>query len=218
MSDDEPFRIDYARDPMFANLGECQSPSAAKMLDELREAERDIEQHQRVGLPFTALAFAANAHKHQRRKGARREPYINHIVRVVSYLALAGIQDVNILSAAALHDVIEDTSYDAVALRKLFPPAIVYVVKEVTDDKSLPYEERKRLQIAHAPDLSRGAKAIKIADKIDNVRSLVDDPPDWPPERKTQYLHWSCCVVAGCQGVWPALDRHWDAMLMGHCR
>jgi len=56
---------------------------------------------------------------------------------------------------------------------------------EVTDDKSLPKQERKRLQIEHAATLSEKAKWVKLADKICNVRDMSQSPPvNWSPQRK----------------------------------
>ena len=83
---------------------------------------------------------------------------------------------------------------------------------EVTDDKDLPYKERKRLQIEHAPHLSRRAKVIKLADKIANLSDLVASPPvGWPLVRQQQYLSWSNNVVGGCRGVNRTLDTIYHA-------
>jgi GTP diphosphokinase / guanosine-3',5'-bis(diphosphate) 3'-diphosphatase len=47
----------------------------------------------------------------------------------------------------------------------------------MTDDKSLENAVRKQRQIDHAPKLSKRAKAIKLADKIANVRDVTNVPP-----------------------------------------
>lgn len=49
---------------------------------------------------------------------------------------------------------------------------------EVTDDKSLPKQERKRLQIENAPHKSREAKLVKLADKLYNLRDLCNEAPE----------------------------------------
>ena len=81
----------------------------------------------------------------------------------------------------------------------------------MTDDKSLPKAERKRLQVAHAPALSPGAKLLKLADKISNVRARIHSDPS-PEERAdlTDYVDWAEQVVAGCRGGNAALDRMFD--------
>ncbi len=72
---------------------------------------------------------------------------------------------------------------------------------EVTDDKKLEKQERKRLQIEHAPHLSPRAKFIKLADKIANLTDLIVSPPvGWELERRLQYIDWSNRVIAGCRG------------------
>jgi hypothetical protein len=75
------------------------------------------------------------------------------------------------------------------------------LVAEVTDDKTLPKDERKLRQIEHASEISRRAKLLKLADKTSNLRSLADSPPaDWSLERKQQYLQWAQDVVARLRG------------------
>lgn len=84
------------------------------------------------------------------------------------------------ICAALLHDTIEDTDTTADELRSEFGQAISSIVLEVTDDKTLPKAERKRLQVEHAAHLSTHAKLVKLADKICNLRDVASSPPaDW---------------------------------------
>jgi guanosine-3',5'-bis(diphosphate) 3'-pyrophosphohydrolase len=76
--------------------------------------------------------------------------------------------------------------------------------EKLSDDKSLDWIERKQLQIEHAPTISAPAKMIKVADKICNIRDIINDPPDWPRERKLTYIGWAEKVVEGCRGANPA--------------
>ena len=88
------------------------------------------------------------------------------------------------------------------------------MVLEVTDDKSLPKEERKRLQIEHAPHLSLRARHIKIADKISNVLSVTRTPPVlWSRRRRIEYLDWTEEVLRGIRGTNPALEKLYDDVL-----
>ncbi len=74
------------------------------------------------------------------------------------------------------------------------------MVQELTDDKDLPKQQRKRLQVEHAPHLSPGAALVKICDKIANVTDVTHSPPpDWSNERRMAYLDWAASVVAGCK-------------------
>ncbi len=148
---------------------------------------------------LTALGYCAEKHRMQRRKDARRTPYLNHPIEVAELLwRVGGVRDARVVIAALLHDVIEDTGARPEEISRLFGEEVLSLVLEVSDDKSLPKAARKKLQIAHAPGLSRGAKLIKIADKICNVRDItISPPPDWPLERRLEYLDWAEKVVSG---------------------
>ena len=164
---------------------------------------------------FAALHFAADKHRDQRRKGECASPYINHPIEVAELLVrVGGVTDVVLLQAAILHDTLEDTETTAQELEARFGSPVRRLVEEVSDDKTLPKEQRKLLQVAHAPTLSREARQIKLADKTCNLRDLVNRPPSgWSAERRIAYLDWSEQVVAGCRGVNARLEREFDEAL-----
>ena len=84
-------------------------------------------------------------------------------------------------------------------------------VLEVTDDKSLDKQQRKELQIEHAPQLSNEAQTIKLADKISNVIDVAFSKPiDWPLERQLEYFDWADRVVDGLRGCNAALEALFD--------
>ncbi|HOT91803.1 MAG TPA: HD domain-containing protein [Anaerolineae bacterium] len=170
---------------------------------------------QDFGIFLRALSFAADKHQHQRRKGIAQLPYINHPIRVVEILwDVGGVRDMPTLIAALLHDTLEDTATTADELETLFGAEVLALVQEVTDDKSLPKERRKQLQIEHAPHLPHKAQLIKLADKIANVYDISHDSPEgWTHERLLDYLDWAEAVVAGLRGVNAALEAHFDAVL-----
>lgn len=110
----------------------------------------------------------------------------------------AGIEDERILIAAILHDTIEDTETTEQELIREFGKEVAGIVMEVTDDKALPKAERKQLQIEHAGTISRRAKVVKLADKICNLRDIVNSPPaGWSVGRKQEYFDWAKAVVDG---------------------
>ena len=115
------------------------------------------------------------------------------------------------LQAALLHDTVEDTDTTFEELEEKFGKTVTDVVREVTDDKSLPSEERKRLQIVHAPTSSHKAKLVKLADKLYNLRDLCKETPKgWTSKRSEEYFKWSYKVVAGLRGTSPALESELD--------
>jgi (p)ppGpp synthase/HD superfamily hydrolase len=161
-----------------------------------------------------ALHFAADKHRDQRRKGEDASPYINHPILVAETLARHGVTDLVTLQAAILHDTIEDTETTPQELESVFGPDVRAVVMEVTDDKSLPKQERKEQQVRLAPGLSRKAKLVRIADKISNVHDVLHAPPaDWPLEWRLGYVDWTERVVDGCRGSHEALEAHYDEVL-----
>jgi guanosine-3',5'-bis(diphosphate) 3'-pyrophosphohydrolase len=159
-----------------------------------------------------AMAFAADKHKDHRRKDENSSPYINHPIALVNLLVNeGGITDPETLSAALLHDTVEDTDTTKTELVEAFGEAIAGIVMEVTDDRSLPKAERKRAQVAHAPHLSVKAKAVKLADKTCNLRDVSENPPhDWSLERRQQYFDWGREVIDGLRGDWPELEIVFD--------
>ena len=165
-----------------------------------------------TGQLLKAIRFSADKHRNQRRKDNAQSPYINHPIEVVQLLwDVGGVRDVDVLLAAVLHDTIEDTHTRPEEIRDVFGPDVLSLVLEVTDDKSLPKAERKRLQIESASHKSFGAKLVKLADKCCNVRDLLALPPEnWSLERRREYLLWTEQVVAGLRGTNAALEEYYE--------
>ena len=165
-----------------------------------------------------AITFAAHAHRLQRRKDAEATPYINHPLALLHTLSVeAGINDVDVLRAAILHDYLEDccggpgqlTLEEARALLdQRFGIDVRRLMDAVSDDKTLAKDERKRLQIAHAAQLPHGAKLVKLADKIVNLRDIIASPPaDWPLARRQAYFDWAGQVISALQGTHAGLEK-----------
>jgi len=169
-------------------------------MDELTMGSQEIDGNFRaVPAVLKAAHFAAQKHAGQRRKGAAEEPYINHLLEVAELVASALAEpDTNLIIAALLHDTVEDAGVMKDELVERFGGDVADLVMEVTDDKSLPKAERKRLQIVHASQISGRAQVIKLADKISNLRGILASPPaDWSVERKREYFDWAKQVVNG---------------------
>jgi len=158
--------------------------------------------HNDVLLILGAADTAAKWHAGQRRKGAAGEPYLNHLVEVAAMVAEATDgRDPELVAAALLHDAIEDQPITRDMIAERFGEDVASLVVECTDDKSLPYEERKRLQIALAPYKSPRAQVIKLADKTSNLISMVESPPaGWSTLRRAKYIVWSRHVVRALGG------------------
>jgi guanosine-3',5'-bis(diphosphate) 3'-pyrophosphohydrolase len=162
---------------------------------------------------LSALAFAADRHRNQRRKDVEASPYINHPIGLAHLLAGTGhISEIVVLQAAILHDTIEDTDTTYEELVELFGEEVASVVAEVTDDKALPKVRRKELQVEHAPHKSNAAALVKLADKTCNLRDIASAPPaEWSLERRRDYFDWAKRVVDGLPEVSPELLAAFNA-------
>lgn len=163
-----------------------------------------------------AATFAARVHAGHRRKGAAAEPYVNHVLDVAALLAGHGAPE-EVVIAGLLHDTVEDSGDDPdpithSCLVAEFGEAVAALVAEATDDKSLPKETRKALQVRHATHKSNGAKMLKLADKTSNLLAVVASPPSgWDHARCVEYVGWAGRVAAGLRGVSPGLEAAFDS-------
>jgi guanosine-3',5'-bis(diphosphate) 3'-pyrophosphohydrolase len=166
-----------------------------------------------------AASFAAQRHTGHHRKGSDNQPYINHPLEVANLLAnVGGVDDIDVLIGAVLHDTVEDVNVKKEEIVKRFGERVAGFVMEVTDDKLLPKAERKRLQVEHAPHLSPEAKLIKLGDKISNITDVTNNPPkDWTIERRREYIDWGESVVNGLRGTNKPLEDLFDATV-NHAR
>ena len=162
-----------------------------------------------------AAVFAAEKHQGDVRKNKQRSPYITHPLLVAeAILRIGEIQNVTILTAAILHDTIEDTETTTDDIRERFGEEVLSIILEVTDDKSLSKMVRKRLQVAHAPELSYEARIVKLADKLINCRDILNDPPEyWTQIRRQDYIQWGADVLYRIRGTNPQLEAAFDRVI-----
>ena len=122
-----------------------------------------------------AIRFALKAHHGMVRKGSTA-PYITHPLEVAA-IAATVTSDEEVLAAAVLHDVVEDTPYTIDDIREAFGERVATLVMSDTEDKmeSLPPEEtwfaRKTATIEHLKKAPRDEKIIILGDKLSNIRS-----------------------------------------------
>jgi len=169
---------------------------------------------QAVKAILRAAHFAAQKHASQPRKGAAAEPYVNHLLEVAELVSSVLTEpDANVVIAALLHDAVEDVGVTYEELLHEFGSDVAALVREVTDDKSLPKAERKRLQVVNAPKKSVRAQIIKLADKISNLHSILASPPtNWTNERKREYFEWAKQVVDGLAAPNPVLKQEFEGL------
>ncbi|WP_066306745.1 HD domain-containing protein [Bacillus sp. FJAT-29814] len=121
-----------------------------------------------------ALQIAGRAHQRQFRKGTDI-PYITHPVAVGILLLKAGYRD-EVVAAGILHDTVEDTDLTIEDIRREFGPVIVEIVAGCSEpEKTLSWEDRKEHTIEFLKTASEDIRAVACADKLHNIRSIIDD-------------------------------------------
>ncbi|MDA0834847.1 MAG: HD domain-containing protein [Planctomycetota bacterium] len=127
-----------------------------------------------------AMRVAARWHRDQTRK-ASDLPYLTHPASVMTLLVKVGIDDDEILAAALLHDVLEDTSCPIEVLATEFPPRVLDFVQQLTERKRddegamRPWKIRKTESIEHLRSAPWEVRAISLADKLHNLGTMVFD-------------------------------------------
>lgn len=160
-----------------------------------------------------AIVFAAQCHSGQYRKDGKT-PYINHPLEVMN-LVVTHVENpsTDMLIAAVLHDVVEDTNVTPAEIKHMFGPTVQRLVVELTDDKTLSKDERKRLQLQEVHSLSPEGKLLRLCDKICNVYDILYAPPgDWDVQRRLDYIKWSNAVVDRIRGTHKVLEQRFDEL------
>lgn len=160
-----------------------------------------------------AIVFAAQCHSGQYRKDGKT-PYINHPLEVMNLVVTHVDQPhQDVLIAAVLHDVVEDTHVTSAEIKHMFGAAVAHLVDELTDDKTLSKEERKRIQLQEVHTLSPQGKLLRLCDKICNVYDILYAPPgDWDLKRRLDYIKWAKAVVDKIRGTHVLLEKRFDEL------
>lgn len=126
-----------------------------------------------------AIQFAVKAHGGTERRG-KGFPYIVHPLEAVAIAATISPEQ-EILAAAALHDVLEDTCVTAEKLEKEFGHRVTQLVMEETDkffagiSEAQSWTERKKIAMERLKNASRDAKIVAMGDKLSNARAIWRD-------------------------------------------
>lgn len=120
-----------------------------------------------------ARVYATKAHEGQMRKSTGT-PMIEHPIRVAQQLKETGFSEA-VQMAGYLHDTVEDTWVTFEDIEREFGKEVLEIVKGNTEDKEKSWEERKQHTIDSIKDASLEIKALIVADKYDNLKSLAED-------------------------------------------
>ncbi|MGI5212551.1 HD domain-containing protein [Plantactinospora sp. CA-290183] len=148
-----------------------------------------------------AVDFATARHGGQTRPAG--EPYLEHLLETVTVLTDGvGVSDPDMLVAAVLHDVVEDTDTTLEEVRDRFGPRVATLVAWVTKPDARPEEDkaatraRYLARLTNAPD---DALCLKLADRLSNVQRLDTHPR--PAKRRSYYRETVATFL-------PLADRH----------
>ena len=146
-----------------------------------------------------AYEIAKSAHQGQTRKSG--EPYITHPVAVAEILAELGMDQATI-TAALLHDTVEDTPYKLDTLRHDFGDEVAQLVDGVTKLDKLTYgptaeaETLRKMVVAMSKDIR--VLVIKLADRLHNARTWQFVSPDSATRKARETLDIVVPVCLSC--------------------
>ncbi|HPD98535.1 MAG TPA: HD domain-containing protein, partial [Synergistales bacterium] len=176
MGTTETKNLRLLRDSFVGRFPECSRVMSVKMAwhEFWGKASRYLAREDLVKCG-EAVVFASEAHGGQTRLTG--DPYIIHTIGVASVLADMEL-DTDTLSAALLHDVLEDTGADAAVIRERFGESVLVLVDGVTKLGKLPFktfedyqaENLRKMFLVMAKDIR--VVLIKLADRLHNMRTI----------------------------------------------
>jgi (p)ppGpp synthase/HD superfamily hydrolase len=160
-----------------------------------------------MNLVAKAFLFAQKAHSAQRRRYTNK-PYFNHPLQVACIVSKV-TEDAEILAAALLHDVIEDTAIRPEQIEAEFTPRVSRLVKDLTDTSTLDGNRRTRKEIdrRRIAQADPDAKTIKLADRIDNLPSIIYYDPDFATVYLAETQDLLPALKGGDYGLWIQLRK-----------
>ncbi len=165
-----------------------------------------------IELLARALHLAIQSHHGQQRgEPDGTVPYVLHPFRVAELVRrTVGDDDPELIAAALLHDVIEDSGARFDEVERACGPRVARIVAELTNDSRLPKSRRHEEMFQRLASASTEARLIKLADRIDNLRHLG---ASFDRARRERFVEESRRVLAVLEGTCPELERELDELL-----
>ncbi len=172
-----------------------------------------------VARMLEAASFAARAHRHQTRKDGQT-PYAAHVFRVCLIVRhVFGIDDTAVLTAALLHDAIEDTPTDRDDLSERFGEPVAGWAAALTKDMRLPDDEREAEYVAHLESAPWQVAVCKLADVYDNMTDSRHMPPDKQRRTFARSRKYLDAIARGLtmesEGAFRIVDAKWRELSAG---
>ncbi len=148
-----------------------------------------------------ALLYSIEKHAAQRRRDG--SPYIAHPIRVAESLrSIGGIDDPDVIMAGLMHDLIEDTDVEYDDLVRRFGARVADLVAILSGDMRLPKPARRSEVLERIRTASPDAKAIRLADRLDNLMDMAG----FSDARKREFVAGSKRTLDACRGANAALE------------
>ena len=155
--------------------------------------------HRRIA---AAQMYALEKHACQKRRDG--SPYVAHPFRVAESLrSIGGVTDPEVVMAALMHDLIEDTDVEYDDLLSRFGRRVADLVATLSGDMRLPQPARRAEVIERARHAGVEVKTIRLADRLDNLLDMAG----FSDARKREYVEGSEQTLAACRDANPALEE-----------
>lgn len=149
-----------------------------------------------------AVLFAIRKHATQTRRDGT--PYIAHPLRVAESLrSIGGIDDMNVILAGLMHDLIEDTDCEWATIAKRFGEPVANLVATLSGDMRLPKLQRRQEVVDRIRKAPNEAKAVRLADRLDNLA----DMKGFSESRRKEYIRDSWTTLEACAGANAPLEK-----------
>lgn len=144
-----------------------------------------------------AIQFSTEKHRFQTRKNDRKTPYVSHCFEVAyKVMSVGQVRDLTIVLASLLHDTLKDTQTTAEEIEEKFGAEVAKVVEELTGNRKISLQEKKRQETIKASYRSKPAAIVQLADTLCNTLELLNHPPKgWSRSYIDQYFQWAQTIV-----------------------
>ena len=156
-----------------------------------------------------AMQFSTEKHRFQTRKNDRKTPYVSHCFEVAyKVMSVGQVRDLTTILASLLHDILKSTQTTVEEIEKKFGEEVTKVVIELTGNKKMSLQEKKRQETINASYRSKPAAVIQLADTLCNTLELLNHPPkSWSRAYIDQYFQWAQTIVDRLPSVNPKLKE-----------
>lgn len=156
-----------------------------------------------------AKALAYERHKGQCRPNKGKQPKIQHIAEVASLVKRAEGSE-EMIAAAWLHDIVEDTATELEEISETFGQGIAHLVDgltEVDGFEGMTIQAYKNGQAQRLQAKTDGVKLVKLCDQLSNIKSVLVDPPfDWSSDDSLAYIEGANELAKHCFGLSETTD------------